>query len=290
MRDRYSINLSLFVLISFFLHAVLFTAFILPDSDGIFSLFNDSAKRKKSITGRDIIVNINQDDIRDIRNSTLLSDRDSTAKGFITKEQGDRWLNNSLEFKMKSGAGGGDGRIATSGSGDKIKASDNGDISVKYGTTGAGGGGNSGSNGNAANMAIPDKNSITMENAIFYSSSGMFSFNTAKFKNFDYFKKMKDRIASNWYPPLPSRGDHYSTFAPGITRIMPIVSQEVKICFIMNRDGDIVRVELVDSLGNKPLEDSCMDAIRLSKSFGKVPDDIKGEFIMIPFIFGYHVN
>ncbi len=62
--------------------------------------------------------------------------------------------------------------------------------------------GNSGNNGNAANMAIPDKNSITMKNAIFYSNSGMFSFNTAKFKNFSYFKNMKDRIASNWYPPL----------------------------------------------------------------------------------------
>jgi hypothetical protein len=42
---------------------------------------------------------------------------------------------------MKSGAGGGDGRVATSVFGDKIKASENGDITVKYGTTGSGGGG-----------------------------------------------------------------------------------------------------------------------------------------------------
>lgn len=289
MRDRYSINLSLFVLISFFLHAVLITGFILPDSDGIFRIFSNSVNSKKPVGGKDIIVNINQDDIRDIRNSTLLSDRDSSAKGYITKEQGDRWLNNSLEFKMKSGAGGGDGRVATSGSGDKIKASENGDISVKYGTTGAGGGGNSGNNGNAANMAIPDKNSITMKNAIFYSNSGMFSFNTAKFKNFTYFKGMKDRIASNWYPPLLANAA-LGGFAPGSMRIMAIPNQKVKICFIMNRNGDIVRVELVDSMGNKPLDDSCMDAIRMSRGFGKVPDDIKGEFIMIPFIFGYYAN
>lgn len=289
MRDRYSINLSLFVLISFFLHAVLITAFILPDSDGIFRIFENPAKNKKPAGLRDIIVNINQDDIRDIKNSTLLSDRDSTAKGYITKEQGDRWLNNSLEFKMKRGAGGGDGRVATSGSGDKIKASENGDVTVKYGTTGSGGGGNSGNNGNAANMAIPDKNSITMKNAIFYSNSGMFSFNTAKFKNFSYFKNMKDRIASNWYPPLLANAA-LGGFAPGSMRIMAIPSQKVKICFIMNRDGDIVRVELVDSMGNKPLDDSCMDAIKMSRSFGKVPDDIKGEFIMIPFIFGYYAN
>ncbi len=289
MRDRYSINLSLFVLISFFLHAVLITAFILPDSDGIFRIFNNPSKNKKTVGGKDIIVNINQDDIRDIKNSTLLSDRDSSAKGYITKEQGDRWLNNSLEFKMKSGAGGGDGRIATSGSGDKIKASENGDVTVKYGTTGTGSSGSPGNNGNAANMAIPDRNSITMKNAIFYSNSGMFSFNTAKFKNFTYFKNMKDRIASNWYPPLLANAA-LGGFAPGSMRIMAIPNQKVKICFIMNRNGDIVRVELVDSMGNQPLDDSCIDAIRMSRSFGKVPDDIKGEFIMIPFIFGYYAN
>jgi len=289
VRDRYSINLSLFVLISFFLHAVLITAFILPDSYGIFRIFNNPSKNKKTIGGRDIIVNINQDDIRDIKNSTLLSDRDSSAKGYITKEQGDRWLNNSLEFKMKSGAGGGDGRVATSGSGEKIKSSENGDVTVKYGTTGTGSSGGSGNNGNAANMAIPDKNSITMKNAIFYSNSGMFSFNTAKFKNFTYFKSMKDRIASNWYPPLLANAA-LGGFAPGSMRIMAIPNQKVKICFIMNREGDIVRVELVDSMGNQPLDDSCMDAIRMSRSFGKVPDDIKGEFIMIPFIFGYYAN
>jgi hypothetical protein len=289
VRDRYSINLSLFVLISFFLHAVLITAFILPDSDGIFRIFNNPSKNKKTVGGKDIIVNINQDDIRDIKNSTLLSDRDSSAKGYITKEQGDRWLNNSLEFKMKSGAGGGDGRIATSGSGDKIKASENGDVTVKYGTTGTGSSGSPGNNGNAANMAIPDRNSITMKNAIFYSNSGMFSFNTAKFKNFTYFKNMKDRIASNWYPPLLANAA-LGGFAPGSMRIMAIPNQKVKICFIMNRNGDIVRVELVDSMGNQPLDDSCIDAIRMSRSFGKVPDDIKGEFIMIPFIFGYYAN
>jgi outer membrane biosynthesis protein TonB len=56
----------------------------------------------------------------------------------------------------------------------------------------------------------------------------------------------------------------------------------------MNRNGDVLRVELVDSLGNKPLDDSCIDAIKLSRNFGKVPDDIKGELILIPFIFGYY--
>lgn len=285
MTDRYSINLSLLIVISFFLHAVFIIALILPDTDGFFRSLRSQVKSRNSIGGRDIIVNINQDDIRDIRKSTLLSDRDSSAKGFITKERGDRWLNNSLEFRMKSGSGGG-GRVSgTRGSGERTKASENGEIAMSFGSSG--GGGSYGNNGRAASMAIPDKNSISLKNAIYYSNNGLFSFNTAKFKNFSYFKNMKDRIASNWYPPLLANaalGGH----APGNMRILAIPSQKVKICFIMNREGEIVRVELVDSLGNKPLDDACMDAIRLSKNFGKVPDDIKGEFIMIPFIFGYY--
>ncbi len=290
MTEKYSINLSLFVLISFFLHAILITAFILPDSDGFFRAFQEPLKKRNAAGDRDIIVNINQDDIRDIRKSTLLSDRDSSAKGYITKEKGDRWLNNSLEFRMKRGSegAGGRNRAATSGNSSGVKASDNGDIIMKYSSPG-GGGGSTGNNGNASNMAIPDKNSITMQNALFYSNSGLFSFNTAKFKNFSYFKNMKDRIASNWYPPLLANAALGGN-APGSMRIMAIPNQKVKICFIMNRDGEIVRVELVDSLGNKSLDASCIDAIRFSKNFGKVPDDIKGEFILIPFIFGYYAN
>lgn len=289
MKESYSINLSLFVLISFFLHTVLIAAFLLPDSDGVFRTFNKHAARGKTSGGRDIIVNINQDDIRDIRKGTLLSDRDSSAKGFITQEKGDRWLNNSLEFRMKSGGSGGDGRTASSGSRDKLRSSDNGDIYMKYGRDGGGTGGNSGGKGSAANMAIPDKNGITMNNAIFYSNSGLFSFNTSKFKNFTYFKNMKDKIASNWYPPLLANAALGGN-APGSMRIMAIQSQKVKICFIMDREGEIVRVELVDSMGSKPLDDSCMDAIRMSRNFGRVPDDIKGDYIMIPFIFGYYVR
>ena len=137
---------------------------------------------------------------------------------------------------------------------------------------------------------------MSRENALFYSSDGRFSFNTVKFKDFKYFKNMKDKIASNWYPPLmansivqgynPLSGE----YAPGYTRIMAIPSQEVKMVFVLNKKGDIIHIQILDSLGNKPLNASCYDAIRLSKSFGPVPKDLfKGEVLVIPFIFGYYV-
>ena len=274
---------------------IFMTAVFLPGSSGLASYMNNKKKDNSLFSGRDIIVNTNQDDRRETDNRTLLSDRDSTAKGFITREHGDRWLNNSLEFKLKKGLKKQRSGAASSSSGEKSKISDK-DSEIVLRIYKSGGQAESGSDGMFSDVAIPDKNSITLKNAIFYSNNGMFSFNTAKFKNFNYFKNMKDRIASNWYPPLLANaniGGYNSatgSYTPGSVRIMAIPGQKVKLYFIMNRNGDIQKVDIVDSYGNKPLDDSCLDAIRLSKSFGKVPDDIKGEFILIPFIFGYYTR
>jgi hypothetical protein len=60
---------------------------LLPDSHGFWSAAVPE-KNKNFISGRDIIVNINQNDIRDIKESTLLSDRDSTARGLYNKRKG----------------------------------------------------------------------------------------------------------------------------------------------------------------------------------------------------------
>lgn len=295
MINQYKITLSLLLVISFFLHMIFMTAAFLPDSKGLSSYMNSKKNDNSLFSGRDIIVNRNQDDKKDVSNRTMLSDRDSTAKGFITREQGNRWLNNSLEFKLKKGAKKTSSGTASSSSGEKSRMTNKESEIVmriyRSGTKSA-----SGSDGMFQDVAVPDKNDITMRNALFYSTSGMFSFNTAKFKNFNYFRGMKDKIASNWYPPLLANANMggynaaSGSYTPGSVRIMAIPAQKVKLYFIMNRSGDIQKVEIVDSYGNKPLDESCLDAIRLSKTFGKVPDDIKGEFILIPFIFGYYTQ
>jgi hypothetical protein len=214
-----------------------------------------------------------------------LSDRDSSAKGYITKDKGDRWLNNSLDFKTGRGSGKSEAGVGPGLSGGRPADTMNNEevhvtIMARH---------KSRANQLSAAMerlAIPDKNDITLKNAIFYSNTGSFSFNTAKFKNFTYFRKMKDKIASNWtINPIVNA---YIRGQGGGMRIMAIQSQQVKMYFIMDRTGEVVKIEILDSLGNKPLDTACIDAIRLSKNFGTVPDDIKGEYILIPFIFGFY--
>ncbi len=285
MTEKYRINLSLLIIISFFLHIVFAVGLMMPDIKGVMSMKEKSGKSSR-LMGRDIIVNINQDKKRVISRRTLLSDADSSARGHITDNKGDRWLNNSLEFKLGRGKSGRKGRTSVKQGKEKFILSDNSEVVAslhkQVPSSGLAGGGLSG------RIAIPDKNSITLKNAIYYSNSGSFSFNTAKFKNFEYFKNMKDLIASNWYPPVMANAVFRGQ--SGSMRIMAIPSQRVKLYFVMNRSGDILDVKIVDSMGNQPLNSSCLDAVRLSKSFGKVPDDIKGELVMIPFIFGYFSN
>jgi TonB family protein len=285
---------SLTVVISFFLHLMALIMLVMPDLKDLLQ-FEDYMK-KAAFRGRDIIVNINQDDERRITPATLLSDRDSTAQGYLTVKKGDRWLNNSLDFQVLQGrapvSSDASARNAETSAKKTLILNDESEVIVRLLKPSASE--KPGTRGKHVMVTIPDRNNITRENAIFYSNKGLFSFNTAKYKNFLYFKEMKDKIAGNWYPPLMANAvmgganPITGTYAPGRTRIMAIPSQEVKLYFTLNRQGDVLEAAIVDSYGNKSLDSSCLDAIRLSKNFGPLPDDIKGEVVVIPFIFGYY--
>jgi hypothetical protein len=100
---------------------------------------------------------------------------------------------------------------------------------------------------------------------------------------------MKQKIAGNWHPPVMANS-LTTGYTPGRVRVKIMDSEEIKTYFILNRNGDVQKVVLLDTRGNKSLHESCVDAIKHSKNFGPVPDEIKGEVIVIPFIFGYYVR
>lgn len=295
MEKSAEIKLSLVVLISFFLHAIAMLMIFLPTMHR-FSFERSGASDQRLFGGRDIIVNINEDEKKVLSSATLLGEKDSAAKGYVTREKGDQWLNNSLEFRVKQGrARIGKAARESSAARDssELLIAENTEIVISLMKLDSGD--VLGEEGGDDYTTIPDRNSYNRRNAIFYSNDGRFSFNTMKFKNFKYFKEMKDKIAAHWFPPLLANAaiggyDPVThAYTPGRLRIMAIPSQEVKLYFTMNRNGDVLQVVIVDSLGNTPLDTSCAESIRLSKSFGPVPEDIKGAVIIIPFIFGYYV-
>jgi TonB family protein len=291
MERNAEIKFSLTVCISLFIHMILFMAVVFRGQDTFTSLMKGASVGSEGALGRDIIVNVNQDGRKDIKKTTLLSDKDSSAKGYITKTRGDNWLNNALDFIYKRGSTQtGASASKSSGSGEKrgLLLSDNSEVVVSIAKYTYGGDSIFGNEGTGDFNRIPDRYNFTRKNSIYYSNDGRFSFNTMKFRDFNYFKSMKDRIASNWFPPLLANAA-IGGYAPGRIRIMAIPNQEVRLYFVMNRKGDVLDVVIVESMGNGPLDASCVDAIKMSKSFGKVPDDIPGEQVMIRFIFGYYL-
>ncbi len=287
--EQYSnIRLPLLIVMSFFLHLLLSVTFILPDYEKLFSF--EQTLRKKITGSRDIIVNINEDNRKIVDRRTLLSDKDSAAKGFITREKGDRWLNNSRDFRLRHGDGKSSRRgrkVSVEKSRENFILNDNSEV-VAILQKEAAGSSRAGQQGLLEEVAIPDKNDVTRNNAIYYSNSGLFSYNTVKFRHFEYFKKMKDKIAANWFPPIMAN-IAIGGYAPGRTRIMAIPNQEVRLYFILDRGGEVKEVKILDSLGNASLDTSCLESIRLSKNFGPVPKDmLKGNYFVVPFIFGFY--
>lgn len=287
--ERAEVRFDLVVMISLFMHCIIIVCFFIAHIR--YKVF-DEKHALSMFHGRDIIVNINEDNIRDINKNTLLSDKTSQAKGHITKEQGDRWLNNSLDFRLQKGVRQlGKGQTASSASAkDNILTSaDNTQYTISFYKERTGG--LPEFDGDSEFTRIPDKYSINPKNALFFTSDGYFSFNTVKFKPFEYFRNMKDKVSSNWHPPLLANAVIYGynpmsgSFAPGRLRIMAVPSQDIKLYFTMDREGNVLDIVLVDSLGNSAIDESCIDAIRLSKNFGKVPDEIQGKVIVIPFMF-----
>ncbi len=260
---------------------------ISPDIRRVLEL--ESAKKRDKSIGRNLIVNMNQNNKRKIKRRTRLSDKDSIESGYITKKKGDRLLNNSLKFTSKKGNKG-SGKKSSSQKNSKDNSliiTENSDVEISIVKPS----GDTGENGDGHKLQIPDKDNVTRDNSIFYSSSGTFSFNTVKFKHYKYFNNVKNKISSNWYPPIMANAT-FGGYAPGRTRIMAIASQQVKLYFIMDKTGKIIETKILDSNGNVQLDNACLDAIRNSKSFGKVPKDLLkgGDSVVIPFIFGYYIR
>jgi TonB family protein len=287
---KYSIKLSLVLLLSLFIHVIIFLGILLPVYQDFLNFLTFKNVLEKSGGGRDIIVNINEDNKRIIDEKTLLSEKDSSAKGYISSEKGDQWLNNSRDFALKRGSKA-TGRTLNRTMDQRRKTgilvTDNTELIIEMMKQETGS--LLGEGGVDEFTTIPDKYSFTKENAIFYSNDGTFSFNTLKFKPFKYFKEMKDKIADHWYPPLLANAMIYG-YTPGRVRIMAIPNQVVKLYFIMNRKGDVLDVKIVDSMGNKTLDTSCVDSIKNSRNFGKVPQEIEGEEILIRFVFIYVIE
>ena len=286
MNNRIEIKISFAVIISFFLHAIFVVAVIMPEMKSLYQIPQEESSRYGK-RRRQIIVNINEDHKKVIDKRTMISDRDSSARGYITADKGDSWLLKSFDFQRRSGAvgkGKGKGK-AVKVKGEKILLADESEVvailhkKAEDGSSGAG--------GSFIREMIPQRININRKNSLYYTKDGMFSFNTINSLHpevLQYLKRMVKKIANNWSYPILSKS-YWRGYGGGVNYSGIIPAQDVKILFGLNKKGDVLFVRLIDSYHNEPLDSSCVDAVRLSRNFGPLPSVIKKEKVYVPFIF-----
>ncbi len=282
------VPLSLLIVISFFIHITVFFAAAVPDFSMVRLMI--PAVQELSASSRTVKVkvaeNISQHGKPKITEQTFISDKDSEASGHLTQGRQAKWYSETTDLRLpgKKGGAGQGGRISS----EKVITGDSSEIFVRivHSPGKKGQGGNEGTN----DIRLPQPYEMSRVNTLFFSNSGLFSLNTVSFKHYAFAKRIVDRISSFWYPPVMANA-RMSGYAPGTTTILAIPPQEVKTYFIINENGDVVKKGILDSGGNRSLDDSCLDAIRLAGNFGPVPDDLKKKMkngvMVIPFIFGY---
>ena len=286
-------GISILLIVSAFIHLSILFVLSLPDLSGfsnVNKLFPQSENDSNTNTGRPrfIAANINQDDQKKINEQTLLSDKDSQEKGYITQERGHTWYSGTTDISLgNDGVDGSDSTSASSRSlGNKILVWNESPLIMQFVELVDRARPSARARRSGSALRIPDTSEISRQNSLYYSNSGQFSLNTVEFKHYEFAKRIVDKIRSNWYPPIMANVA-IGGYGGGAIRIRAIPPQDVKTYFKLNRQGDILEFGIIDSAGNRSLNDSCLDSIRLSKNFGQVPDDIKGDVILIPFIFIY---
>lgn len=139
---------------------------------------------------------------------------------------------------------------------------------------------------------IPENYRFQYREALSWDRFGYPQIPSIRYKYFEFFKNMLDKIQSNWAPPggnpYPVYGDEYHSIqpVPGRVRFQTFPGQEIKIAFMLDPDGNVLDVRLISSLGYKSLDASCIEAIRRAGNFGKVPPDLlENGRLIIPMLF-----
>ncbi|OQY27712.1 MAG: hypothetical protein B6244_09930 [Candidatus Cloacimonetes bacterium 4572_55] len=113
------------------------------------------------------------------------------------------------------------------------------------------------------------KNAISKSNA-----QGGFSFSTYDFNWHNYAMRLKKRVRENW-------------FVPDAFRKFGLISGKTLVSFTIWPDGSVTDLQVVSHNGDKSLETSSFQAIRLAAPFEPLPSDFPEEKLDITFGFYY---
>lgn len=128
--------------------------------------------------------------------------------------------------------------------------------------------------------------------ALSWDYAGRPAIPTARYAHYSYFRSMINKIQNVWAPPggdpYPTFGDSYHRLGPasGYTRFSTFPSQDIYIQFLLDDQGVVRDAKLVSSLGFQSLDRSCIEALYAAHDFGPPPKELmENGILIVPFIF-----
>lgn len=200
-----------------------------------------------------------------------LSDVTAQGKGALTLNPGFHTL--TPFDRLDLGAQGNSGRQTAAG----------GDQKPGEGPQRTPGSQSTGNMSNDAAFRIPMNYRFQTDFALRYDGDSSLSIARQELAGFQYFKRMLRQIEETFAPP--GRNFIYHDIAGTVVHesIRPGV---VQVQFLLDREGNVRDVKKISSMGQTPVDEACMNALR-GQNFGVPPPEIfaQGNIFGINFVF-----
>lgn len=215
----------------------------------------------------------------------FLSDKDSEARGDVTKEKGFESI--STDYVLSPGAREPvKARIVSAKKYTKILTSTEGRQRIHIAREKE-------EPATAVDrLRIPAYYRFRHDFALSWDYAGRPAIPTVRYAHYSYFRSMINKIQNVWAPPggdpYPTFGDSYHrmNYAAGYTRFSTFPSQDIYIQFLLDDQGVVRDAKLVSSLGFQSLDRSCIEALYAAHDFGPPPKEIlENGILIVPFIF-----
>lgn len=214
----------------------------------------------------------------------FLSDKDSEARGELTREKGFESISNDYVFQPGK-INPVQAKIVSKKTLTKILTSREGRQRIAIAKT------QEEPTPSVDRLRIPAHYRFRHDFALSWDWAGRPAIPTVRYQHYSYFRSMINKIQNVWAPP---GGDPYPTFGDsyhrmnygGYTRFTTFPSQDIYIQFLLDDQGVLRDVKLTSSLGFKSLDQSCIEALHAAREFGPPPKELLENGVMIvPFIF-----
>jgi len=270
-----------------FLFVFLFFLLLLPEIS--WQSFSRKTMAEDPREIRVLLENAEKQKQKEQKEKVFLSDSDNQAQGNVTREQGFSAVTKDYVFDYKTSGRTGKDSLKN-GSNYRTYVSSTG----KYTVTLHPDSGNPTVKSSEVKITrrLPSYYNFKDRFALSWNKNGTPRIPTKNMEHYSYFRKMLSKIQDHWSPPggnplmMDANAFYGTTPTPGMVRYQAFPTQDIRVVFMLDAEGNVIDLRLHESKGFSALDASCLESIESSRNFGAVPTELLDNgTLIVPLIF-----